>query len=124
MDNELKVSAQRLKSAREAIGFSLATLGKMVGMSKSTLQRYESGGIKNMPVDSVRPLANALQVTPEYLLGIDAEKDEVMELRDALRRRPGMRMLFSVAREATEEDIIKVVRMLEIIKERDNKGNG
>lgn len=65
MIDDLNISAERLRAAREASGHSLETLGRMVGLSKSTLQRYETGGIKNMPVNSVRPLASALGVTPE-----------------------------------------------------------
>ncbi len=62
-------AANRMRAAREALGLSFEELSRMVGMSKSTLQRYETGGIKNMPIDSVVPLAKALNVTVEYLIG-------------------------------------------------------
>lgn len=62
-------AANRMRAAREASGLSFEDLSKLVGMSKSTLQRYETGGIKNMPIDSVIPLAKALNVSVEYLLG-------------------------------------------------------
>ncbi len=42
-------------------------------MSKSTLQRYETGAIKNIPLDKLEVLANALKVSPTYLLGIEFE---------------------------------------------------
>lgn len=62
-------ASNRMKAAREKMGYSFEELAKLVGMSKSTLQRYETGGIKKMPIDNVVPLAKALNVTAEYLLG-------------------------------------------------------
>lgn len=66
---DYKKAANRMKAAREALGLSFEDLAKLVGMSKSTLQRYETGGIKNMPIDSLVPLAKALNVPVEYLIG-------------------------------------------------------
>ena len=40
-----------------------------MGISKSTLQRYETGYIKNMPVDKLEEIADALNISPAYLMG-------------------------------------------------------
>ena len=50
-------------------------------MSKSTLQRYETGFIKNIPLSRVEALAKALRVTPEYLMGWE-EKSEAPVMDD------------------------------------------
>ena len=61
--------ARRLKDRREALGYSFQQLAELTGMSKSTLQRYESGAIKNIPLARLETLTTALQTTPEQLLG-------------------------------------------------------
>ena len=43
----------RMKNRREELDMSYQTLAEKVGISKSTLQRYETGSIKNMPVDKL-----------------------------------------------------------------------
>ena len=64
-----KEIARRLKERREALGYSFQQLAELTGMSKSTLQRYESGAIKNIPLARLEALTTALQTTPEQLLG-------------------------------------------------------
>lgn len=59
----------RMKTRREELNMSYQTLSEKVGISKSTLQRYETGFIKNMPVDKLEEIANALNVSPSYLMG-------------------------------------------------------
>ena len=59
----------RMKKRREELDMSYQTLSDKVGISKSTLQRYETGYIKNMPVDKLEDIANAWQVSPAYLMG-------------------------------------------------------
>ncbi len=67
----------RMKKRREELDMSYQTLSDKVGISKSTLQRYETGYIKNMPVDKLEDIANALRVSPAYLMGWT---DEVVDL--------------------------------------------
>lgn len=59
----------RMKARREELDMSYQTLSEKVGISKSTLQRYETGYIKNMPVDKLEDIAKALNVSPSYLMG-------------------------------------------------------
>ena len=61
----------RMKSRREELNMSYQTLSEKVGISKSTLQRYETGYIKNMPVDKLEDIAKALDISHSYLMGWD-----------------------------------------------------
>lgn len=63
----------RMKNRREELNMSYQTLSDKVGISKSTLQRYETGYIKNMPVDKLEDIARALCVSPSYLMGWEEE---------------------------------------------------
>lgn len=60
---------KRMKTRREELNMSYQTLSEKVGISKSTLQRYETGYIRNMPVDKLEEIANALKFSPLYLMG-------------------------------------------------------
>lgn len=69
---------KRMRNRREELNMPYQTLSEKVGISKSTLQRYETGYIKNMPVDKLEEIANALQVSPAYLMGWDIEEPTTM----------------------------------------------
>ncbi len=55
------------------LGLSYQALADRTGLSKSTLQRYETGDILNIPLSKVDVLANGLQTSPAYLMGLTAE---------------------------------------------------
>ncbi|OEF96162.1 hypothetical protein BHF68_10270 [Desulfuribacillus alkaliarsenatis] len=52
-----------------ALNLSYQDLAEKTGISKSTLQRYETGAIKSLGVDKLEILAEALKTTPAYLMG-------------------------------------------------------
>ena len=58
-----------VKNRRSALNMSMEELGKKVGVSKATVQRWESGEIKNVRRDKISKLADALNTTPAYLMG-------------------------------------------------------
>lgn len=73
-DSMLEI-AKRIKDRRESLGYSYQDLANITGMSKSTLQRYENGGIKNVPLSRLDTLAVALQTTPSFLMGWEKQKE-------------------------------------------------
>lgn len=48
---------------------TLEDVAEIVGVAKQTIQRYETGEIKSVDTSTVEKLANALHVTPGYLMG-------------------------------------------------------
>lgn len=77
--------AKRIKQARENKKMTLLELGEIIGKSEGTVQRYESGHIKNLKSDTIEGIARALSVSPAYLMGWEDEpasstnKDEEKE---------------------------------------------
>ena len=61
----------RLKQRRKEQGYTLAQLAALVGVRDATIQRYESGEIRNIKRDTLLKLAKALRCTPAYLMGWD-----------------------------------------------------
>ena len=66
----------KIKNRRNELGLTLKEVAKALGVSESTVQRYETSEIKNMGIDKVEALANILKVTPEYLMGWSDEKGD------------------------------------------------
>jgi len=58
----------KIKKLRSNLNLTLKEVAERVGVSEATIQRYESGEIKNVRRDKILALANALQTTPGYLM--------------------------------------------------------
>lgn len=74
---EYKAIAQRIKQRRTELKLSLQDVADMAEMSKSTLQRYESGSIRNIPLQKLGVLANALQTSADWILGWCKNPDDI-----------------------------------------------
>lgn len=61
--------SERIRTRRKALGLSVDEISSLIGKNRSTIYRYESEDIENLPVPILIPLAEALHTTPEYLLG-------------------------------------------------------
>ena len=111
---------ERIKNAREDKGITLEDLAKTVGLNRSTLSRYETGTIAGIPSDRIEAIADALGVTPAYLMGWDEPTDDsYSEIRaelDALRRDPTLRVLLSASEGLTREDLEMVIAMAKRMK--------
>ena len=66
----------KIKTRRLQLGLTLEDVAKAVGVSAPTIQRYESGEIKNMRRDKISSLADALQTTPAYLMGWEDDPND------------------------------------------------
>ena len=61
--------SERIASRRRELGLSYQDLADRTGLSKSTLQRYETGAIGNIPLDKLGILAKGLETDELYILG-------------------------------------------------------
>ncbi|MCI9542495.1 MAG: helix-turn-helix transcriptional regulator [Lachnospiraceae bacterium] len=66
----------RIKYARELRNVTLDYVAQKVGVTKSTVQRYENGKINSIKIPVVESIAIALNVNPSWIVG----KSNVMEL--------------------------------------------
>ena len=76
---------QRIKDRRKQLGISAEALAEMIGKSPATVYRYEKGEIKNVDSTVLLPIADALGVTPSYLMGWDDEPPADRPLPPRLR---------------------------------------
>lgn len=59
----------KLKNRRKELDLTMLEVAKKVGVSEATVSRWESGDIANMRRDKIALLANALRVSPSYIMG-------------------------------------------------------
>ena len=80
MDEEQKMQEiiNRIKDRRKKMMMSYQDLSDKTGLSKSTLQRYETGFIKNIPLDKLEILAYGLDMEPAELMGWNTVKEDKM----------------------------------------------
>ncbi|AZV58858.1 helix-turn-helix transcriptional regulator [Clostridium sp. AWRP] len=80
---------EKIKSRREELGLTLQEIGEYLGVSKATVQRYESGEIKNLKLGTIEKLAQVLKISPSYLMGWDEPEEKkvskITDIREAIK---------------------------------------
>lgn len=67
-------TGEKIKMLRVKKRMSQEELGKKVGVQKAAINKYEKGIVVNLKMSTIAKLADALDVTPVYLMGIDEEQ--------------------------------------------------
>lgn len=67
---------ERLKQLRLEKGLTQEQLGKIVGLQKQAIWKYENGNVKNMKASSIKTLAEFFNVSPSYLMGYSDQRIE------------------------------------------------
>lgn len=117
----------RLKRLREERKITQKQLAAMLGVAPNTISQYESG--KREPdIDTLMKIASILEVSVDNLLGNEEQAEaralvngdrELTEYLDMLANRSECRMLFSLAKDATREDVEVAVRMIEALRAKE-----
>lgn len=68
---------------RKELGLTLEQIGDYVGVSKSTVKKWESGYISNMRRDKIALLAKILRIPPTDLINAETEKKPPLKLPNA-----------------------------------------
>ncbi len=102
---------ERIKLRRKEIGMSADKLGEIIGKNRATVFRYEKGDIENLPLDILEPIAAALLITPQALMGWEEEKTATNNdsgMSEAKQR------LFALAESCSEEEASRLLQMMEL----------
>jgi repressor LexA len=73
----MKTLGERIKSARINRGMTQEELGKLVGVQRAAINKYETGVVVNLKRSMIANLAQALDVDPTWLLGMTEAGDPV-----------------------------------------------
>ena len=106
----------RLKELR-AGRYTQAEMAKLLGVGRTTYTKYESGDIR-LSADMLSKLAKIFDVSIDAIVGDDADPDEqeLWAYREAMRRDPERRMLFSLAKDATLDEVRQAVAVIDALK--------
>jgi len=119
--------AQRMK---EAMGDdSYADAAQKLGVAKSTIASYVTG-TRNPKRAFIKMVADVYNVSPVWLMGADvprqgrveeksAQEQEMANLLEEMRTRDDCRMLFSLARDATPDDVRLAATVLEKLRNKE-----
>ena len=61
-------TAERIKQRRKELGLRAEDVAEKIGVSRSTIFRYENGEIEKLPYTHLVPISKALNTTVEYLM--------------------------------------------------------
>ena len=122
------MTVERVRSLAKERGISLTFICKKIGVASPYFIDLEKSN-REIPDSKLEQIAEVLFTTPAYLRGetddpamindsIEAEFAgmELPEILDALKNRDEMRMLFSLTKDATKEDVLQAVKIIEALK--------
>ena len=115
---------ERIRKKRKKAGLTLEELSKKIGVSKQTVQRYESGEIKHIPSDKIELMAIEFGVSPGYIMGWEEEKPsyytdpEVASIAQELYDNPSRRALFDASRNLSKEDMEYIINLMERLEKK------
>ena len=58
----------KIKQLRESLGMTQEELGKLLGVKKAAINKYETGTVVNLKLSTIENLCNIFSVTPQFLL--------------------------------------------------------
>ena len=60
---------ERIKNLRTQCNMTLEEVAAYIGTGRSTVYRYETGEVTNIPSDKIEAIARLFSVSPAYLMG-------------------------------------------------------
>lgn len=125
-EKELTELIEKIKLRRLELGLSYQELSDLTGINKSTLQRYETGFIKKVPINQVQIIAKALNVTPGYLMGWENEtrrsyylNPEAAKMAQEIYDNPQYKVLFDATKKLKPESIKEVMKFIDYQKAKE-----
>ena len=100
-----------IKMKRLEKNMSLEEVGKLVGVGKSTVRKWENGMIENMGRDKIVALSKALDISPLDILGMsekDLPKSSIETIYNQLEK-PRQTKVYNFAEQQLEEQNSNVV---------------
>ena len=118
-----KIFSENLTNLLRRCGKTQLQLANSLDVSKSTVSSWCSGS--KMPrMGKIDEIAAWLSVSRSELIEENngaADNKDVSDLLESLRTRPEMRMLLSVSKDASKEDIEKAVAIIEALRKTEGR---
>lgn len=115
---------QLVKKRRIELGLTMEDLARRVGVSKATIQRWESGEIKNVRHDKITKLSDALETTPSYLMGwenhskilTENEDEELLLLYEKIKKDSNLALITDKASQLDPKEVVQILEIINTFK--------
>ena len=115
--NDLEQISKRLQKAMIKSKLSYGEISNMINIPKSAVHRYINGETPKIPLDRLKLLAKALNVTPAYLMGWEEEIEPNAEQKaTAPELRAEIKELVNAASDLPTEKIKTLTQVAESMK--------
>ncbi len=115
------MTAQRIKDIMKQKKMGNKALAESSGVPLGTLNKILYGETTNPSLDTMRAIASVLECSLDEFIddlsdgaGTAGGRDDLTEYLDELHKRPELKTLFSVAKNASREDVEKAVKIIEM----------
>lgn len=95
----------RIKTSRKNAGITQEELGKKVGVTKATINKYETGVVLNMKRPTIERIAEVLGVEPGYLMGWTDNTTTVQTNNGVIGQNSGMITVNNSERALSKEEL-------------------
>ncbi len=121
---DMEIIIKRIKERRLELGLSYQDIADATGLSKSTIQRYETGSIRKVPINQIEDLAKALHVTPNYLMGWDDSPGyytdiETAMLAQELKDNPEYKVMFDSTRDLDPKSVKEIIDFIKFKRKQE-----
>ena len=96
----MNIWSKRIKEKRKEADLTLLEVSKYLGVAEATVQRYESGNIKNIPYDVICKFAELFNCSPSYIMGWENNSNTLSD---------NEKLLLSKYRQLNKEQQYKVI---------------
>ena len=108
-----------LKQQRIAHGYTQEELGKMVGLQKAAIYKYENGLLINPKRSLIQKLAETFGVSPAYMMGIEDEEKqtyfndpETVKMAQFLHDNPEYKVMFDSTRDLDPKSVQEIIAFI------------
>lgn len=112
----------RLKAMRTSSGMTADEISEASGVPTNSINRIFAGQTKAPRLDTVRGIVTAMGYTLDDLLPQEGaprkHSQEMDECLEVLRTRSGVRVLVSLAKDATDEEVEQAVAIIEALRKK------
>ena len=112
-------TVERIREICKRRKIPISKLERDLGFANAYIAQLKRGVIRG---DRLAAIADYLGVSTDYLLTGEEKKplvsddEELTELLERVRDDPHLRMLFSITKDATPEDIEKAIKIIQTLK--------
>lgn len=115
---------EKIRRYRKGLGLNQTELGERLGVKTNAVSKWECGRVEDIPTSKIKAMASLFNVPVSELIDDETaaqEDDGLNEYLEMLRTRPECRMLFSVAKGATKDDVESAVAIIEALRKKGEK---